>query len=134
MNIVQRAWEDWSSTLFLGTLDEQLPEKQKGVDRRGFEWHYWQRKFASGHKTIKGADRPLRRGVQPRWLAYRLRRFGFTVNLWDVVTGQKTLTLEGNLSTVTGVAFSPDGSRIASAAGPDGDDLGRGDRPGDTQD
>ena len=35
MNVVQKAWEDWSPTLFLGSLDEQLPERQK---RRRSPW------------------------------------------------------------------------------------------------
>lgn len=54
MTQVQRHWEQYNPGLFLALLDEQRPENQGGVDRRGFEWHYWQRKFASGHVTFKG--------------------------------------------------------------------------------
>ena len=41
-------------TRLLGRLDEQLPANQGGIDRRGFEWFYWQRKMSSGHITLKG--------------------------------------------------------------------------------
>src|SRR5262249_3999545 len=37
-----------------------------------------------------------------------------TVKVWDVTTGQEVLTLTGHTTPVTSVAFSPDGTRIAS--------------------
>ena len=73
MNLVQRFWEDWNGEGFFQTLAEQRPENQRGIDRRGWEWHYWQRKVNSGH-----------------------------------------ITLKGHTSWVLGVAFSPDGKRLAS--------------------
>ena len=39
-----------------------------------------------------------------------------TVKVWDAATGQETLTLKGHTGVVNGVAFSPDGRRIASAS------------------
>ena len=39
-----------------------------------------------------------------------------TVKVWDAATGQETLTLKGHTTRSTSVAFSPDGSRIASAS------------------
>src|SRR5262249_5965495 len=38
-----------------------------------------------------------------------------TVKVWEAATGQELLTLRGHTNTVTGVAFSPDGQRLASA-------------------
>jgi eukaryotic-like serine/threonine-protein kinase len=35
--------------------------------------------------------------------------------MWDAWTGQETLTLKGHTGDVYGVAFSPDGTRLASA-------------------
>ena len=42
--------------------------------------------------------------------------YGGTVHLWDLRTGQETLSLEGHIDVVTSVAFSPDGHRLASAS------------------
>ena len=74
MNIVQRYWEDANIELLQQGLAEQLPANQGGIDRRGFEWFYWQRKISSGHITLKGhTGRVDERGVQPRRQATRLR-------------------------------------------------------------
>jgi len=54
MNLVQRYWEDYIGEVLHQGLVEQLPANQGGVDRRGFEWFYWQRKMSSGHITLKG--------------------------------------------------------------------------------
>ena len=54
-----------------------------------------------------------------------------TVKVWDATTGQEALTLQGHTGRVNSVAFSPDGTRLASAGiGPDGEGLGRGHGPG----
>ncbi len=116
MNVAQRAWEDWNPTLFLGSLDEQLPENQHGVNRRGFEWYYWRRKLASGHQTLKGDSALLGVAFSPDGSRIASASSDFAINVWDVATGQKTLTLEGHTGTVSGVAFSPDGLRVASAS------------------
>jgi hypothetical protein len=66
MNFVQRNWEDYHGRLLRQGLDEQLPPKQGGVDRRGFEWFFWQRKMSSGHivawrsaQTASGSLQPV---------------------------------------------------------------------------
>ena len=77
MNLVQRYWEDYDGELFQQGLDEQLPANQGGIDRRGFEWFYWQRKIVLGAHHPQGAHRRgHERGVQPRRQAARLRQCG----------------------------------------------------------
>jgi serine/threonine protein kinase/uncharacterized protein with WD repeat len=48
-----------------------------------------------------------------RWIAGGGHKL---VQLWDADNGQETVTLKGHSSLVTGVTFSPDGRRIASAS------------------
>src|SRR5262249_13866179 len=38
------------------------------------------------------------------------------IRLWDARTGERVHTLEGHIGLVTGLAFSPDGERLLSAA------------------
>jgi hypothetical protein len=120
MNLIQRYWEGNHYELLKQALVEQLPANQSGIDRRGFEWFYWQRKIEPKHVTLKGHTR----GVTS--LAFspdgqRLASAGpeGTLKVWDAATGQETLTLKGHTGDVASVAFSPDGARIASA-GPEG--------------
>jgi hypothetical protein len=53
MNLVQRYWEDYQGRLLRLGLDLQLP-RRRDIDRRGFEWFYWQRKLA-GRLTLREA-------------------------------------------------------------------------------
>jgi WD40 repeat protein len=43
--------------------------------------------------------------------------FDSYAKVWDIPSGQELFTLYGNTSNVFGVAFSPDGSRLATAGG-----------------
>jgi len=133
MNFVQRNWEDYDGKLFQQGLDDQLPANQGGIDRRGFEWFYWQRKISSGHITLKGDTggfKGVAFGPDGHRLAsgyvkcvafspdgHRLASAGFdgTVKVWDAGTGLETRTLKGDTFLVDSVAFSPDGKRLASA-------------------
>ena len=73
-------------------------------------WDVATRAPATGHQ------RRRRRGAQP-WRSRPMaapwpRRVPpATIRLWDPVTGQELLTLEGNLGQVNALAFSPDGTR-----------------------
>jgi WD40 repeat protein/tRNA A-37 threonylcarbamoyl transferase component Bud32 len=115
MNFVQRYWEDYNGGSLQQGLDEQLPANQGGVDRRGFEWFYWQRKFSSGHITLKGHTNLVSSvAFSPDGTRLASASADRTVKLWDVGTGQEIRTLKGHTQAVSSVAFSPDGHRLAS--------------------
>ena len=38
------------------------------------------------------------------------------IRLWDTLTGQEMLTLQGHKAQVNGIAFAPDGSSLTSCS------------------
>src|SRR5262249_23130016 len=54
------------------------------------------------------------RNIVPMWDIQG--SFDKTVRIWDVQTGECQHTLEGHSNSVWSVAFSPDGSRVASGS------------------
>ena len=113
MNLVQRYWEAIMANSYSKGSTSSF-RQPGGIDRRGFEWFYWQRKISSGHITLKGHTSLSKRGVQPRRQAARLRqsgRDGEGVGRRDRAGNPHP---QGAHRPVTSVAFSPDGQRIAS--------------------
>jgi WD40 repeat protein len=113
--LVQNAWERHQVRRFLELLESQKPRSGQ-EDLRGFEWHYWKKRFRRGHLTLTGHLSSIA-GVAFRPDGKRLASacLDGTIKLWDVATGQEVRTLTGHTFGVKGVAFSPDGKWLASA-------------------
>ena len=84
---------------------------------RRWEWHYLNRQYQGGIFTLSGHT-----GVVCTWRSARMAR-GWrpasqdqTARLWDARTGQFLLRMQGPYRLVRSVAFSPDGTRLATAS------------------
>ena len=67
------------------------------------------------HPFARGTSRlDLRTGVRPRRTALRIGRGDRKIRIWEISSGRTVLSLEGHTGEILGIAFSPDGSRLAS--------------------
>ncbi len=82
---------------------------------RGWEWNYLKR-ARSGHLPVicRAGTQVVDVAFSPdgRWLA--TAQLDGTAVIWDAATGKALNTLRGPGKDVRGVAFSPDGWRVAS--------------------
>jgi WD40 repeat protein len=115
MTLVQRNWEDYNGALLQQGLDDLLPVNQGGIDRRGFEWFYWQRKMASAPITMKGHTKAVSSLAFSRDGSRIVTgSVDDTAKVWDARSGAEALTLVGHAGDVFSAAFSPDGSCIVT--------------------
>jgi WD40 repeat protein len=99
MNLAQNAWEDTRVAAAVRFLERWQRPDTGQEDLRGFEWYYWDRLCNWSPLTLKLGDRGL-----------------FSIG------GSKTNMMwkgrPGGRVGAWGVAFSPDGTRLASASHP----------------
>jgi WD40 repeat protein len=127
MNLAQRAWEEGAGDArLLDVLDNQRPERI-GADLRGFEWYYWWRlshhsPFALRRQVWAGGSgkaRDLAVSKGARYVAAGLSppgAFGIggdDLVVWDTVANRVVWSLPNTSHAGGGLAFSPDGHRLA---------------------
>jgi WD40 repeat protein len=134
INLAQRAWEDGQFNRTQELLDGQEPERTGGIDLRGWEWRYLKRLSSTELATLRGhADTVSCVAFSPDGSRLASGGFDRAVRIWHILTGelQHTLTIPfaeaerdpgvqrtNSVHAVTGIALSPDGSRLAVACNP----------------
>jgi serine/threonine protein kinase/WD40 repeat protein len=133
MNMAQLA----SETAFLGPLPELLapyiPPSGQQEDLRGFEWYYWWRQAHRYRLNVNYEDslvwtvgmspkgNTLAAGGNPLLLPWLWPLVSeeetYPVKIWDANTGTLLATCTGHVRGVRSVAYTPDGTRLASAGG-----------------
>ncbi len=112
MNEARRHWEDDDLSLFRQVLDEQLPENQGGIDRRGFEWYYWRSRLNAGNFTLSGHRDTVECAVFNRdGTRLATGSDDRTIRIWDTTTAREADRL-AVVAPVLELDYSPDGSLL----------------------
>jgi eukaryotic-like serine/threonine-protein kinase len=120
MLLAGREWFDSNMGRAEQLLDEWKP-KPGSTDLRGWEWHYLKRQCHTDKQTIRG---PQSQGMgvafspDDRHLATTGYEEDKAVRIWNAQTGELEKTLLGHTGLMSeGLAYSPDGTLLASSSG-----------------
>jgi WD40 repeat protein len=113
--LIQSAWHEADVGRGLKLLEEQRPAPDD-PDLRGFEWNYFSRLWHGDLLTLAvgsySANWIGRVAFSPDGLLIAAG-CGQAVKVWDARTGEAKQTLPGPFEEVSGLAFGPNGSRLA---------------------
>jgi WD40 repeat protein/serine/threonine protein kinase/Flp pilus assembly protein TadD len=115
----EQAWQEAHIGQTLRLLELWRPKRADEPDLRGWEWYYLRGLCHKDFRTPQASEAgsfccvtfhpDSRRVAVGDWNKHK-------IYVWDVVDGRMLHTLKGHTDRVGGVAFSPDGSLLASAS------------------
>ncbi len=114
MNLAQTAWEE-NHMDALNTLLDRARPKSGEEDLRGFEWYYWNRLCHRDLMTLRDGANITAIAYSPDGERLASASWDWMIRIWDLRTGERTMTLKGHTDSVYCVVFSPDGKRLVSA-------------------
>jgi WD40 repeat protein/serine/threonine protein kinase len=126
LQLALREMKDENVPFAVYLLDTQLPSKTDGIDLRSFEWYYLRRLCGGQERVLAAHPGPVTAvALSPngRLLATANadqsadgKPVRVEITLWNTSTGKRVDVVGGHNKTVTALAFSADGSRLASAS------------------
>ncbi len=123
LRLLQQAWGNNQFDYARDLLRRQRPELTDGAERRGFEWHHWDRLDRLRLLTLVGhAGAASCVAFSPDGSILASGGVGsyqdstWAIKLWDARTAREIRTITGPGRRITGLAFSPDGKRLASTS------------------
>jgi WD40 repeat protein/serine/threonine protein kinase len=96
-------------------LQRHLPT-QNQIDRRSFEWHFFQKRVMPPHSVTlqqNGSVKDVAFSADARWLAVTADRGA--IQIYETGTWEKRSLVQTLSESVNGLAWSPDGKSVAAA-------------------
>ncbi|HEV8062849.1 MAG TPA: protein kinase [Gemmataceae bacterium] len=117
MNLAQQAWENVDISRVKEILGFYRIPRTEAKDPRGWEWYYQERLGGGELSTLEGRHTYGVTSVAFSADGARVvSNSGNTVKLWDAASSLELRTFAGHIGQVNSVAFSPDGTMVASGS------------------
>ncbi len=112
MNLAQREWEAGNVAHVL-----ELLEETRNSEDRGFEWEYWDRQCHQSLRTLALTGVVTGVAFSPDEARLACLSEHGMLKIWDVESGKERVELQLPPQFCSGLAFSPDGTKLVVGVG-----------------